>query len=119
MFHVQIDERQLVLVNLLFLLVLKLTLLVLGYLVVRLGHRLLVAGVTGEFKFRAEMSGARADLASASPGLLFLLLGVLLMGYGLGVSKVIEIDPTSPPRVAAPPAPIPPVGTSLPEGRDE
>ncbi len=60
-------------------LILKITVLIIGYLIVRLGYDLLVKGVKGEFKFKGNFSGVKADLASASPGLLFLLLGVILI----------------------------------------
>lgn len=57
----------------------KLATLIVGYLIARMGYTLLLKGVTGGFKFSSEISGMKADLASASPGLLFLLLGVILM----------------------------------------
>jgi hypothetical protein len=62
--------------SLIVVLVLKVVCFILGYLTVRLGHQLISAGVKGEFKFSARLSGTGADLASASPGLLFILLGV-------------------------------------------
>ena len=71
--------------------VLKLVCFVLGYLIVRLGAQLLREGVTGAFKFSADMKGAKADLASASPGLLFVLLGVILIGYAMWVPKAFDL----------------------------
>jgi hypothetical protein len=103
--NLQVDVTQLAFINLVLLFFLKVTLFLLGYLVVRLGYRLLDAGVKGEFKFQAAWSGLRADLASASPGLLFLLLGVVLMGYAMGVSKIVELDIQGPADLA-PPAPV-------------
>lgn len=101
---------------------LKVTCLVLGYLVVKLGHGLLTSGVKGEFKFQAEWSGLRADLASASPGLLFLLLGILLMGYAIGVSKIVEVG-GEPGRagslLSSPSVELPEKGTGLSGGPDE
>lgn len=57
----------------------KLATLIVGYLITRMGYDLLVKGVTGGFEFRGDISGVKADLVSASPGLLFLVLGVALM----------------------------------------
>lgn len=68
----------------------KIVIFVLGYKIVKLGHDLLVRGVKGEFKFATEFQGAKADLASVSPGLLFLLLGIVLMGFSLGIDKEID-----------------------------
>ena len=51
-----------------------------GYLIVRLGYNLLVKGVTGEFRFKGEwFKGAKADLVSVSPGLLFALFGAAII----------------------------------------
>ena len=101
------NEFQLVLGNLFLVFLLKAMCFVLGYLIVRLGHDLLEKGVKGEFKFKASFSGTKADLASASPGLLFVLLGVCLIGYAMQVSKVMEIKETqttsAPPKVTLPP----------------
>ena len=74
-----------------------------------MGHDLLEKGVKGEFKFKGSISGARADLASASPGLLFLLLGVILIGYAMALNKGVQIvrpsTPVGPPTVILPPLP--------------
>lgn len=61
-----------------------------GYLIVKLGAALLREGVRGEFKFGAGLNGVRADLASASPGLLFALIGTVLIGYAMFVDKTVE-----------------------------
>ena len=54
--------------------------LVIGYLIVRLGYVLLVKGVTGEFRFKGEwFKGAKADLVSVSPGLMFAVLGAVVI----------------------------------------
>ena len=99
--------------NLVLLFGLKVTAFSLAYLVVKLGFRLLEAGVKGEFKFKASLAGLRADLASVSPGLLFVLLGVVLLGYAIYVPKVVELDALPPVHHSAPPTVhIPPVDTS-------
>ena len=99
----RMNAYHLVLANLTLVFLLKLTCFVLGYKVVKLGHRLLEDGVKGEFKFKAQLSGAKADLVSASPGLLFLVVGVFLIGYAIFVPKVIELDM---PQVNTPPPPV-------------
>ena len=88
----ELNTYELALANQVLVFTLKAICLILGYLVVRLGHRLIESGVKGEFKFHADYKGLRAGLVSVSPGLLFVLLGVALMGYAIYVSKVTEVD---------------------------
>jgi len=88
---------------------LKIVCFVLAYLTIRMGYLLLASGAKGEFKFSGNFGGVTADLASASPGLLFVLLAVLLAAYAIGVSKVATVDERSgPSHVAAPGGPLPP-----------
>lgn len=61
----------------------KLVVLVVGYLIARLGYELLVKGVTGQFQFKTEFKGSRADLVSASPGLFFILMAAILIAIGI------------------------------------
>ena len=71
----------------------KVSALVIGYLFARLGYTLFLKGVTGEFKFRMELKGAKADLVSASPGLFLILMGAIIVAVGLytGISvRIIE-----------------------------
>lgn len=70
----------------------KIVCFVLGYLTIRLGYQLISSGVKGEFKFSANLGGAKADLASVSPGLLFVLLGVSLIGYAIYVPKGAKME---------------------------
>jgi len=65
----------------------KIVCFIIGYLTVRLGYQLIASGIKGEFKFSANLGGAKADLASVSPGLLFVVLGVFLTGYAIYVEK--------------------------------
>jgi len=44
-----------------------------------LGHDLLLKGVTGEFDFSFGFQGAKGKLASASPGLFFVLIGAIII----------------------------------------
>jgi hypothetical protein len=83
------SDQQLVLINLCLLFLLKVTCFVLGYGIVKIGAELLREGVRGEFKFKTSMGSAKADLVSASPGLLFLVLGVVLIAFAMWVHKVI------------------------------
>lgn len=81
----------------------------LGYRIVVLGATLLRDGITGQFTFSADLKGAKADLASASPGLLFLLLGAILIGIVLFVPKTssfssgtVGVETSKPPTVPIP-----------------
>ena len=86
------SSDQLVLLNLTYLLILKLSCFGIGFLIVRLGHSLMLAGAKGEFKFIGSLAGMKSDLATASPGLLYLLLGTTLIGYAMFVDKEIGRD---------------------------
>jgi hypothetical protein len=66
-------------VSLALVILMKIVCFILGYLTIRLGYELIASGVKGEFKFAASLAGVKADLASVSPGLLFVLLGILLI----------------------------------------
>jgi hypothetical protein len=68
----------------------KLAVLFVGYLIARLGHDLLLKGVSGQFKFRTEFSGAKADLVSVSPGVFFVLMGTVLITIGVIKDKPFE-----------------------------
>ena len=91
----------------------KIVLFVIGYKVVKLGHDLLAAGVKGEFKFKMNATGFKSDLASASPGLLFVLLGVLLCGYGIACKKPVSIEISPQQEQSAAPRLEPPDGELL------
>src|ERR1019366_1482778 len=73
--------EQAVVVDLVFLFLLKITSLILAFLTIRMGFVLIREGAKGGFTFKANLVGLKADLASVSPGLLFVLLGICLMGY--------------------------------------
>lgn len=68
----------------------KLAVLFVGYLVARLGHDLLLKGASGQFKFRTEFKGAKADLVSVSPGVFFVLMGTVLIATGIIKDKPFE-----------------------------
>jgi hypothetical protein len=72
------------------LLTFKLAVLLVGYLIAKLGYQLLLKGVTGEFKFQTEFKGAKADLASVSPGLFFILMAAILIAVGVIKDKPFE-----------------------------
>lgn len=82
----------LILINLTLVFIFKVILLFIAYLVIKLGYQLLVDGVKGEFKFKSNISGLKADLVSASPGTFFLLLGVIVLIFALKDKKNIEVD---------------------------
>lgn len=91
----------------------KIVCFVLGYFTIFLGYKLIKSGVTGEFKFSAQLKGAKADLASVSPGLLFVFLGVLLIGYAIYVEKSVRVEGWKVPCEQKENIPIPPK-TTLP-----
>jgi hypothetical protein len=92
----------------------KIVCFVLGYLTIRLGHNLISSGVRGEFKFSGSLMGFKGDLASLSPGLLFVFLAVFLIGIALWVEKKVTQEYVN--HVAAGPWPTvkPPLNSSLP-----
>jgi len=73
----------------------KLAVLVVGYLIARLGHDLLIKGVSGQFKFQAEIKGTKADLVSASPGLFFTLMATALIVIAVVKDKPFETTVTT------------------------
>jgi hypothetical protein len=75
-------------------LILKITAFVLGYLIVRMGHDTLVKGITGEFDFGFSGSGFSTKLKSASPGLLFVLMGSLIIIWSMAAEKPLKISST-------------------------
>jgi hypothetical protein len=87
----------------------KIVCFILGYFTVRLGYKLIASGVKGEFKFSAELGGVKTDLASVSPGLLFVLLGVFLIGYAIYVEKGVELEYRPKVQIEKPVPPIPQV----------
>lgn len=106
-------HHYLVALNLVLLFVLKLTCFLLGYLIVRTGADLLREGISGTFKFKSSLVGVKADLVSASPGLLFLLLGVLLIGYAMWLPKEIPFEEPKNGSIPNPPKGVlPPLGST-------
>ncbi|WP_304168483.1 hypothetical protein [Phenylobacterium aquaticum] len=94
---------------------LKVICFVIGYAVVRIGADLLREGVKGDFNFSANLTGAKADLVSASPGLLFLLLGIVLVGYAMWLPKpVTATEGQANPVVAASTVPDVPLPDAAP-----
>jgi hypothetical protein len=87
--------------------VMKIVCFILGYFTIRLGYKLITSGVKGEFKFSAKLGGAKTDLASVSPGLLFVLLGVFLIGYAMYIDKGVELKYKPKNKIEKPIPPIP------------
>jgi hypothetical protein len=73
----------------------KLAVLLVGYLIARLGHDLLIKGVTGQFKFHSTLGGGTADLVSASPGVFFILMATALIAIGIIKDKPFETTVTA------------------------
>ena len=99
------------------LVLMKIVCFILGYLTVRLGYQLIKAGVKGEFKFSASFGGTKADLASVSPGLLFVVLGVGLVGYAISIDKSVETITTISAKVA--PVDMEPVKSDAPSNNKD
>ncbi|TWJ03528.1 hypothetical protein JN11_01074 [Mucilaginibacter frigoritolerans] len=68
----------------------KIICFIIGYLIIRLGYNLIVSGIKGEFKFSSDYKGFRGALKSSSPGLLFVLLGAVLIAFTLFSKKTFE-----------------------------
>ena len=96
-----------VVIDLSLLFLLKIAALLFGFLTIRMGYDLIREGAKGDFTFKANLAGLKADLASVSPGLLFVLLGIGLIGYSVYVKKEITVTPpqqqvSAPPNVSMP-----------------
>jgi hypothetical protein len=100
-------ESQAYLISFALVILMKIICFVLGYLTIHLGYRLIASGVKGEFKFSANLGGVKADLVSVSPGLLFVALGVFLIGYAIYVEKGVEFTKRPGIQTEAPKVPIP------------
>ncbi len=89
----------------------KILALFLGYRIVRLGYDALVSGIQGKFDLGGKVkSNFEFKFVSASPGLLFVLLGAALIGWALYVPKPVNLPDlkiqAQPPNAAAPSRPI-------------
>jgi hypothetical protein len=71
-------------------LIMKVTALVLGYLIVKLGHDTLIRGVTGDIDFGFEGKGIATKLKAGSPGAFFVLAGAAIIMWALFVEKPFE-----------------------------
>jgi hypothetical protein len=58
----------------------KMVLFILGFLTAYIGYSLIACGVKRELKFSEKFGGVKANLASVSLGLLFVLLGIFWIG---------------------------------------
>lgn len=89
----------------------KLAILIVGYLLAKLGYLLLVQGITGQFKFKGEFQGIKADIVSASPGALFIVLAVVLLVTAVRTDKPTSSEVThstnNAPLMEKPPLPPP------------
>ena len=84
-------EYHLGIISMLITFALKTVCFIIGYLTIKLGYELIKSGVKGEFKFTSGIPGLTGGLASSSPGLLFVLLGICIVGYAMYVTKSVEI----------------------------
>lgn len=65
----------------------KITAIVVGYLIVKLGHDTLIRGISGDLDFGFEGHGQSVKLKSASPGAFFVLAGSAIIIWGLFIDK--------------------------------
>jgi hypothetical protein len=77
--ELEIGERLTLLVSSGMVVLFKLVTIIIAYKVIKLGYDLLLKGVKGEFEFSTTSGVAKANLKSASPGLLFIILGCILI----------------------------------------
>jgi NhaP-type Na+/H+ or K+/H+ antiporter len=77
------NPKNLYLINLVLVFIYKIVAIIIGYCTIKLGYRLIKNGFKGKFKFNAQYKGFKADLYSASPGLLFVLLGSALIVFSI------------------------------------
>ena len=96
-----LTPESLYLISFSLIIVMKITCFILGYKIIRLGYNLITAGVKGEFKFSSDFVGFKADLTSLSPGLLFVLLGVLLMIVAIYINKTVTLQTTKSPGASS------------------
>jgi hypothetical protein len=75
------------LVSFALIILMKIICFILGYKTIKLGYNLITAGVKGEFKFSSSFAGFKADLVSVSPGLLFVVLGIMLITIAVYTKK--------------------------------
>jgi len=88
------------LVTVMAVLLFKLSVLLVGYLISKLGYELLIKVISGEFKFKANGQRSKADVASASFSIFFIFLGAALIFIAVFKDKpfdTIVTDQTSPP----------------------
>jgi hypothetical protein len=93
----------------------KILALFLGYRIVKLGYDALVAGIQGKFDLGGKARGGfELRFVSASPGLLFVLLGTILIGWAIYVPKPVDLPdlkipvPSNAPQPPPRPLAVPP-----------
>jgi len=85
-------DKDIVIYALLMTFVLKIVAFMLGFLTIKMGNNLMKDGIKGGFKFSTEAKGIKGALESGSPGLLFVLLGIVLIGYAMFLKKGVELS---------------------------
>lgn len=111
--ELEIGERTMLILASGMVIVFKLVVILLAYKTIKLGYDLLLKGVKGDFQFSGGVSGYKADLRSASPGLLFVFLGCAIMAIAIIEKFPQEITKTSEStNVTEPPFEKPPIKDS-------
>jgi hypothetical protein len=75
------------LITVLAIILFKIAALIVGYLLAKLGYDLLIKGITGQFQFKGDFKGVKADIVSASPGTLFIVLATVILIFTLIADK--------------------------------
>lgn len=87
-----LTPESLYLVSFALIILMKIVCFILSYKIIKLGYNLINSGVKGEFKFSSNFVGFKSDLTSLSPGLLFVLLGVVLMMVAIYTDKSVTLN---------------------------
>lgn len=90
------NPKNLYLINMILVFIYKITTIIIGYFIIKLGYKLIRDGIKGKFKLSASYSGLKADLYSASPGILFIVLGVFLISIAIFSNKNLNYIEKSP-----------------------
>jgi hypothetical protein len=81
------EDNILALITIILNYVLKITVVVLGFFTIKLGAKLVSEGAKGEFKFSGDFNKFKAKLESLSPGLFFVLIGCIMIGFSIYSTK--------------------------------
>jgi hypothetical protein len=70
----------------------KITVITAGCFIAWLGYKLLICGISGDFTINFKFKDFETNLASGLPGLFFVFLAVLLIGYAVLKDKPFKTN---------------------------